>query len=139
MDVFNLTLESDLTKPAMEASKSTAGTPSGGLRAIQNGFAPSKACEPLLVPIAIVGMASKFSGDASSPSKLWELCASGGDGWSRIPADRFNVESLYHPEKEKVGRVSIKNYFASYAYNMLTKSTESCHRRLFHQRRHSKL
>ncbi|KAJ6131753.1 Type I Polyketide synthases (Type I PKS) [Penicillium samsonianum] len=37
------------------------------------------------IPIAIVGMACRFSGDVTSPSKLWDLCAAGKDGWSSVP------------------------------------------------------
>ena len=56
-------------------------------------------------PIAIVGIACRFPGDATSPSKLWDLCAEGRDGWSAIPQDRFDVKSLYDADEEKVGRV----------------------------------
>ena len=56
-------------------------------------------------PIAIVGIACRFPGDATSPSKLWDLCAAGQDGWSAIPQDRFDVKSLYDADKEKIGRV----------------------------------
>ncbi|OTA56670.1 polyketide synthase [Hypoxylon sp. EC38] len=55
-------------------------------------------------PIAIVGISNRFAGAASSPSKLWELCASGKGGWSPIPADRFDAKSFYHPEKGRRGR-----------------------------------
>lgn len=56
-------------------------------------------------PIAITGMACRFPGGASSPSKLWDLCAAGQNGWSEIPKDRFDVESLYDASKERSGRV----------------------------------
>ncbi|MDI1488098.1 MAG: hypothetical protein OHK93_007372 [Ramalina farinacea] len=56
-------------------------------------------------PIAIVGMACRFPGDATSPSKLWDLCAAGRDGWSTIPHDRFDVKSFYDADDEKIGRV----------------------------------
>ncbi|KAK2039669.1 hypothetical protein LZ31DRAFT_605906 [Colletotrichum somersetense] len=55
-------------------------------------------------PIAIVGMACRLPGDATSPSKLWDMCAAGQDGWSPIPKSRFDVESLYHADKERMGR-----------------------------------
>lgn len=56
--------------------------------------------------IAIIGMSCRFPGDATSPSKLWDLCAGGREGWSTIPEDRFDVKSLYHEDHERVGRVS---------------------------------
>ena len=57
-------------------------------------------------PIAIVGIACRFPGDATSPSKLWDLCAAGRHGWSAIPKDRFDAKSLYDPDSETIGRVS---------------------------------
>jgi hypothetical protein len=60
------------------------------------------------IPIAIVGMACRFGGDVDSPSKLWDLCAAGKDGWSPIPEQRFDVKSLYHEDKNRIGRVRLK-------------------------------
>jgi acyl transferase domain-containing protein len=56
-------------------------------------------------PIAIVGMSCRFGGDVTNPSELWNLCASGGDGWSPIPGGRFDAESLHHPDGQRLGRV----------------------------------
>ncbi|KAH7143722.1 hypothetical protein EDB81DRAFT_935118 [Dactylonectria macrodidyma] len=52
--------------------------------------------EPTLkpMPIAIVGMSCRFGGDATSPAKLWELCATGKDSWSPIPAERFTGRNV---------------------------------------------
>ncbi|KAI1106150.1 hypothetical protein F4804DRAFT_59666 [Jackrogersella minutella] len=54
--------------------------------------------------IAVVGMACRFAGDVTSPSELWDLCAEGRDCWSPIPKERFDVKSLYHPDRERPGR-----------------------------------
>lgn len=70
-----------------------------------NGYMRAEPCPS--IPIAIVGMACRFGGDATSPSKLWDLCAAGKDGWAPVPETRFDVKSLYHPNNTKVGRVSI--------------------------------
>ena len=56
-------------------------------------------------PVAIVGIGCRFSGDATSPSKLWNLCAAGRDGFSVVPKDRFVVKSLYDADRERLGRV----------------------------------
>lgn len=58
-------------------------------------------------PIAIIGMGCRFAGDATSPSKLWELCMNGRSAWQRIPADRFDADAIYHPDSDRPGRVSI--------------------------------
>ncbi|KAI1502213.1 hypothetical protein F5X99DRAFT_427602 [Biscogniauxia marginata] len=57
--------------------------------------------------IAIIGMACRFPGDATSPSKLWDLCADGRSAWSEIPQDRFDAKSLYDANSEKAGRSNV--------------------------------
>jgi acyl transferase domain-containing protein len=64
------------------------------------------------IPIAIVGMACRFSGGVTNPSKLWELCVSGEDSSSSIPKDRFDPTGFYHEDPNKIGRSSVKGgYF----------------------------
>jgi hypothetical protein len=75
----------------------------GGSRAEGN----ASAAAAQLIPIAIVGMACRFGGDVTNPSKLWELCVSGRDGWTPIPEDRFDVKGLYHKDHTRVGRSHI--------------------------------
>lgn len=59
------------------------------------------------VPIAIIGMSCRFAGDVTDPEKLWQLCAKGRSAWSEIPASRFNLDGVYHPNGEKSHTVRI--------------------------------
>lgn len=59
------------------------------------------------VPIAIIGMSCRFAGGASDPEKLWKLCAEGRSAWSEIPADRFNLDGVYHPNNLKPNTVRV--------------------------------
>ncbi|QDS78194.1 putative PKS-like protein biosynthetic cluster [Venturia effusa] len=54
-------------------------------------------------PIAIIGMSCKFSGGATYPEKLCELCEQGKSGWSEIPSTRFNYRAFHDENREKVG------------------------------------
>ncbi|MFF4363745.1 SDR family NAD(P)-dependent oxidoreductase [Streptomyces sp. NPDC001604] len=56
-------------------------------------------------PIAIVGMACRFPGDADDPDAFWQLLASGKDAISDFPDDRGWDEGLYDPDPDKEGTV----------------------------------
>ncbi|RDA94859.1 hypothetical protein CP533_4211 [Ophiocordyceps camponoti-saundersi (nom. inval.)] len=56
-----------------------------------------------LMPIAIVGMAGKFPGEATDPDKFWEMLCKGKSALSKVPADRFNIDAFYHPSPEHHG------------------------------------
>ncbi|OQE31496.1 hypothetical protein PENSTE_c001G10122 [Penicillium steckii] len=62
-------------------------------------------------PIAVIGSGCRFPGSASTPSKLWELLKQPRDLLSKIPKERFNVDTFYHPDGTHHGRTN-----ARYAY-----------------------
>ena len=48
-------------------------------------------------PIAVVGMACRFPGGADDLEAFWELLEKGRDVHTKIPSDRFDVDSHYDP------------------------------------------
>ncbi|MEU3545141.1 type I polyketide synthase, partial [Streptomyces paromomycinus] len=53
-------------------------------------------------PLAIVGMACRFPGGASTPEEFWELLSSGGDAVGGFPTDRgWDLEGIYDPDGER--------------------------------------
>ncbi|KAI4863957.1 putative polyketide synthase [Hypoxylon rubiginosum] len=74
----------------------------------QRGETSSSISSDGLPPIAIVGMACKFPGGASSPSKLWDMIARKQSGRCDIPKSRMNVDAFYHPDPDRNGTFNIR-------------------------------
>lgn len=91
-------------------------------------------------PIAIVGISAKFGGSATNASKLWDMIAGGETAWSPIPKERFDVKSFYHPDKDRLGRVSAFTYGLIHLWfwiaNDPVRPTEPCLRWTLSERRH---
>lgn len=62
-------------------------------------------------PIAIVGSACRFAGDASSPSRLWELLREPRDLRREIPTSRFNAKGFYHPDGSYHGHSNVSHAY----------------------------
>ncbi len=60
--------------------------------------------DPRVTPVAIVGMACRLPGGIDSPELLWEALLRGDDLITEIPAERWDAESLYDPERGVPGR-----------------------------------
>ncbi|KAI1806786.1 putative polyketide synthase [Daldinia bambusicola] len=64
--------------------------------------------EDAVMPIAIIGVSGRFPGDAENPQKLWDMICEGKSAATRVPSDRFNVDSFYHPNTERHGTMNVK-------------------------------
>ncbi|KAL4902785.1 hypothetical protein BDW74DRAFT_186745 [Aspergillus multicolor] len=62
-------------------------------------------------PIAIIGMGCRFPGEASSPSKLWDLLHNPRDVARDIPPSRFNLDRFYHPTGSHHGTTNIRQAY----------------------------
>ncbi|RYP43239.1 hypothetical protein DL770_011775 [Monosporascus sp. CRB-9-2] len=60
-------------------------------------------------PIAIVGSACRFPGDASSPSKLWKILRDPVDLRQEIPRSRFDSDGFYHPNGSHHGHTNVRH------------------------------
>ncbi len=60
------------------------------------------------MPIAVVGFAGRFPGDATNPERLWDMISAGRHAWSEVPKDRYNVDAFYHPHAERQGAVNCR-------------------------------
>lgn len=59
-------------------------------------------------PIAIVGMACRFPGDANDPRSYWELLRNGIDAISETPLDRWDVDAFYDPDANAPGKMNTR-------------------------------
>ena len=59
-------------------------------------------------PIAIIGIGCRFPGGANSPEAFWKLLCDGVDAISEIPANRWNLEKFYDPDRAKPGRTYVR-------------------------------
>ncbi|MCJ1396149.1 hypothetical protein MMC18_009038 [Xylographa bjoerkii] len=65
----------------------------------------------MVEPIAIIGMACRFPGEASSVENFWDMMYNARTGHSKIPATRFNADSWYHPDNDRRGAINTKHGF----------------------------
>lgn len=56
-------------------------------------------------PIAIVGMACRFPGNANSPEEFWKLLSSGADPIRTVPRDRWDIRSYFSPDRAAQGKM----------------------------------
>jgi acyl transferase domain-containing protein/NAD(P)-dependent dehydrogenase (short-subunit alcohol dehydrogenase family)/acyl carrier protein len=56
-------------------------------------------------PIAIVGMACRFPGDAVDLESFWRLLDEGRSAIGEVPAGRWPIDELYDPDPARPGRV----------------------------------
>lgn len=61
-----------------------------------------------VVPLAIIGVAGRFPGDATSPDKLWELLCQGRNALTEVPKDRYNIDGHYHPQSDRQGSMNFR-------------------------------
>ncbi|HEX8703935.1 MAG TPA: beta-ketoacyl synthase N-terminal-like domain-containing protein, partial [Myxococcaceae bacterium] len=59
-------------------------------------------------PVAIVGMACRFPGGANDVEGYWSLLRDGVDGTSEMPAERWDADALYSPERGTPGKMSTR-------------------------------
>ena len=59
-------------------------------------------------PVAVVGIGCRFPGDVTGPESFWDLLVEGRSAISRIPADRWDADAFYHPDRLTPGRMTTK-------------------------------
>ncbi len=56
-------------------------------------------------PLAIIGMACRFPGGATSPAAYWQMLRNGADAIVEVPADRWDSNAFYDANPEAPGKM----------------------------------
>lgn len=56
-------------------------------------------------PAAIIGIGCRFPGSANDPDSFWRLLRDGVDAMSEVPAARWNLDRVYDPDPDAVGKM----------------------------------
>ncbi len=59
-------------------------------------------------PIAVIGMSCRVPG-AENPDEFWRLMRNGVDAIGKVPADRFDIDTLFDSDPEAPGRIATRN------------------------------
>lgn len=59
-------------------------------------------------PLAIIGIGCRYPGDANSPQQFWDMICNKVDALGPIPADRWDMNSMFAPEWRRAGKISVK-------------------------------
>ena len=59
-------------------------------------------------PVAITAMSCRLPGDITSPEDLWRALLDERDLISPMPADRWDVDALYDPDPDRIGKSYVR-------------------------------
>jgi acyl transferase domain-containing protein/NADPH:quinone reductase-like Zn-dependent oxidoreductase/NAD(P)-dependent dehydrogenase (short-subunit alcohol dehydrogenase family)/acyl carrier protein len=60
-------------------------------------------------PIAIIGVACRFPGQADTPEAFWSLLQGGVDTIREVPPDRWDIDDYYDPDPDAPGKMYIRH------------------------------
>jgi acyl transferase domain-containing protein/SAM-dependent methyltransferase/NAD(P)-dependent dehydrogenase (short-subunit alcohol dehydrogenase family) len=60
-------------------------------------------------PIAVVGIGCRFPGGADGPEQFWRLLDDGRDAVREVPADRWDIDTLFDPDPDAPARMSVRS------------------------------
>ncbi|KAF4345876.1 polyketide synthase [Fusarium beomiforme] len=67
----------------------------------------------IMMPIAVVGIGCRFPGNSSNPEALWEVLSNARSCYSKVPPDRYNVDSFRHPSNKLNTTIAEGGHFLS--------------------------
>ncbi|KAF2637935.1 ketoacyl-synt-domain-containing protein [Massarina eburnea CBS 473.64] len=59
-------------------------------------------------PLAIVGLAFRFPGDADTPEGFWKMMEQRRCAMTEIPSERINIDAFYHDDNSRVDTLNLR-------------------------------
>ncbi|KAI9148331.1 Highly reducing polyketide synthase azaB [Paramyrothecium foliicola] len=63
----------------------------------------------ILPPLAIIGMSFRFPQDAVDAASFWNMLLEKRCASTEVPAERFNINAHYHPDREQLESSTVRN------------------------------
>ena len=60
-------------------------------------------------PIAVIGIGCRFPGGANDPATYWRLLREGYDAVGEVPADRWDANAYYDPDRDAPGKMTTRS------------------------------
>jgi acyl transferase domain-containing protein/acyl carrier protein len=103
-----------MNQPIEQHVAGTADTPT--LSPLKRAFLALEAAQARVValeqetrePIAIIGLGCRVPGRGNDAESFWALMRDGVDAISRVPADRWDIESTFDPNPEATGKIATR-------------------------------
>lgn len=64
--------------------------------------------EPQLVPLAVVGLAQRYPGDAGTEDSFWDMLMEKRCAYQEYPPERLNINGHYHPDMNQPNTLSVR-------------------------------
>ncbi|GAE32993.1 malonyl CoA-acyl carrier protein transacylase [Halalkalibacter hemicellulosilyticusJCM 9152] len=94
--------ESDLSNPTLPRTENESSVEKTSLNITETK-------ENQTEPIAIISTACRLPGDVTSPEEFWDMLLERKDCVTDIPKTRFNIDDVYDPNPNMVGRSYTKS------------------------------
>ncbi|KAJ6070537.1 fatty acid synthase S-acetyltransferase [Penicillium canescens] len=63
-------------------------------------------CQQPPMRFAVTGLSFRLPGDVKTVEEFWKFCYRTKSAWSEIPPDRFNADTYYHQNPDRLGSIA---------------------------------
>ena len=78
------------------------------IKSLKQELELEKSKQTIKEPIAIIGIGCRYPGGIHDMDSFWDLLKNKQDASSEMPNTRWDVEKLYHPDRDEPGKMYTK-------------------------------